>query len=298
MKSDDPPLNNSTFIPDSKYIYKIQPLYSKNLVFEVEKGKIKDGTNIQLGESKDEKYQYFKILSRSDNCCRFEPLHCRTSVIDVKYSKMKNQTNIHLYTQNSSNAQYFKIITAGESCYSFLSSIDQNFCIDCNNSGTKPGTNIQLYKRNYTNAQKFRLIPRRDISLSVEYAKKYALEKNKDFKNYNPNNVNFCSRCLVAGGVEENSLWNQNKESFSSYNGLKDYFINKGIKLIEYLNGVNIEQGDILFLKFSEQNIKVAFVVSIKDKQILICSNDPNMKEETIDKHFIWCILKTSSLFK
>ena len=113
------------------------------------------------------------------------------------------------------------------------------------------------------------------------------VKKNKDFKSYNPNNVNFCSRCLVAGGVEENSLWNQNKESFSSYNGLKDYFINKGIKLIEYFNDVNIEQGDILFLKFSEQNIKVAFVVSIKDKQILICSNDPNMKEETIDKHFI-----------
>ena len=298
MKNDEQPLNEPIFIPNSKYIYKIQPLYSKNLVFEVEKGKIKDGTNIQLGESKDEKYQYFKILPRDDNCCRFEPMHCRTSVIDVKHSKMKNHNNIQLYTQNSTNAQYFNIIKVGEDCYSFLSSIDQNFCIDCSNSGTKPKTNIQLYNRNYTDAQKFRLISRRDISLSVEYAKKYALEKNKDFKGYSPNDANFCSQCLVAGGVEESSSWNQNKESFRTYNGLKDYFCNKGIEWNEYFNDINIEQGDILFLKFSEQNIKVAFVVSIKDKQILICSNDPNMKEETIDKHFIWCILKTSSLFK
>ena len=50
------------FIPNPKYIYKFLPVYAQDLAIEVKDGKINDGANIQLGESKNVPHQFFKIL--------------------------------------------------------------------------------------------------------------------------------------------------------------------------------------------------------------------------------------------
>ena len=103
-------LEEQYFIPNPTYIYKIVPIYSKNLAIEIKDGNTKDGTNIQLGERKDVPYQYFKILKNEQNNYILEPAHCTGSAIDIKDGKMKSRTNIQLFQKNNTNSQNFQII--------------------------------------------------------------------------------------------------------------------------------------------------------------------------------------------
>ena len=55
---------------------------------------------------------------------------------------------------------------------------------------------------------------KRNHFAAIEYALRYATERNKEFKEYDPNSANFCSQCLLAGGVEHNRMVHHLKAGF------------------------------------------------------------------------------------
>ena len=191
---------DNTFVPKANLIYKISPQYAPNLCFEIKDGNTDNGENLQLGESKEVPYQYFKIIPVEKSKVCIEPVHCPDKVIDICQGKMKNKTNIQLFSRLNTGQQYFHIIKVGNDTYTILSCVDENFVVDINHYGKKKGTNIQLYQRNNTKAQILKIEGKRNIFYSIDYALLYSTKRNPDYKVYEPNCANFCSQCLIAGG--------------------------------------------------------------------------------------------------
>ena len=104
-------------------------------------------------------------------------------------------------------------------------------------SNSKPGTKIWLYRRNNTSAQQFKLIGKNYLSQSIKYAEKFALNRNPEYESKEDNSTNFCSQCLVAGGVDLDTIWKKGEEAFYDCEKFKKYFIEKKI-----LNGKKIQK--------------------------------------------------------
>ena len=292
-------LEEQYFIPNPTYIYKIVPIYSKNLAIEIKDGNTKDGTNIQLGERKDVPYQYFKILKNEQNNYILEPAHCTGSAIDIKDGKMKSRTNIQLFQKNNTNSQNFQIIKCKDDVYSIISSIDKNYALDVHAKGNKKGSNIQLFKKNNSEAQQFLLIGRKNIFAAIDYALKYSTERNPEYKSCEINCTNFCSQCLIAGGIEPDNIWNKETEAFIEPMKLKNYFYDKGIEWIEYPNSREFNPGDIAYMINKENRFDhPIFIINIEKDQIIFCGNSMDIKEGSLYYNSFGAILQTSSLFK
>ena len=287
------------FIPNPKFIYKFLPVYVEDLAIEVKDGKKTDGTNIQLGESKNVPHQFFRITPVEQSKYYLEPQHCNDKVIEIEKGKMKTRTNIRLNKKKNTNEQFFKIIKIGnENTYSIISCIDENFCLDVQGKGKKKGSNIQLYNRNHTVAQIFKLEEKRNLYCSIEYALKYSTERNKEYKVFNPNCANFCSQCLFAGGVETDQIWNKDTEAFSDPTKLWQYFFDKGIEWTEYPSYNDINPGDIAYMMNSENKFDhPIFVTNKNNSQIIFCGNSIDIKEGSLNYSLIGAVLKTNTLF-
>lgn len=291
---------DSPFIPSPNLIYKIIPEFAPDLAFEIKDGKKEDGTNVQLGNLREVPYQYFKIVQIDDSKkCYFEPLHCKDSVIDVCKAYMHIRTNIQLYHKNQTNAQQFYIVKVSKNTYNILSSKDKNFCLDIHARSNKSGANVQLFKRNYTIAQSFKIIGKRNHFAAIEYALKYATERNPDFQECDPNGANFCSQCLLAGGYEPDEKWNKDDETFTDATKLRLYFYEKGIEWTEYPNISDFHPGDIAYMYNKDNQFdRPVFVIRKDCSQIIFCANSMDIKEGSLNYNLIAAVLKTSSLFK
>lgn len=286
-----------TFINLNK-IYKIQTKLNPEFVLEIEKGGRKDKTKIVLGKSIDVAYQYFILHHKSDSNYMFESFHARNKLIDINQNKNNNGTQIQIYERNETDAQIFHIVDVGEGYYSFLSSSDNNFCLDVKHSGTNPGNVVWLYQRNFTDAQKFKLIGKNFLNYSLDYAIKYAKERNPDYEVHEPNSTNFCSQCLVAGGVDEDETWTKKSEAFVDPEKFKEYFIKKGIEWEENPKIDDIKAGDIVFTQDKSNRQFPFFVVRTSIDKIVYCSNSEDKKESFLKIELAKSILKTSSLFQ
>ena len=290
---------DSTFIPNPKYIYKIIPIYAQNLAFEIKNGKKEDGTNIELGELKEVPYQYFKLIQNNNSKFTIESIYCKDKVIEVKNNKMTISSNIQLSHKTNIDKQLFHIVKEGENSYSILSSLDEHFCLDIQSRGNKKGANVQLFKRNYSSAQLFKLIGKRNIYQSIEYALKYSIEKNPDYKICEPNSANFCSQCLFEGGVESDIIWNKDSDTFIDPTLLKQYFCDRGIDWIKSPSLRDINPGDIVYKKFYEDKFdEPAFVIRKNNEEIIYCGNSIDVKEGYLKYNLIKAVLKTSFLYK
>lgn len=292
---------DSAFVPDPKCIYKIIPVYAQNLAFEIKDGKTEDKTNVQLGELSEVPYQYFKILEVKDSKCIIKPVHCTDKVIDIDGNKMKIRANIYIFTKNlNSDKQLFRIVKAGDddNTYSILSSIDENYCLDVHARGKKKGANIQLFKRNNTVAQIFKIIKKKDIFASIDYALKYSTERNPEYKALELNCANFCSQCLLAGGIEEDNNWKKDSESFTDPTKLRQHFYDKGIEWSEFPGAKDINPGDIAYMQNAGKFDHPIFVVRKDNDQIIFCGNNMDIREGSLNYNLIGAVLKTSSFFK
>lgn len=290
---------DNTFVPNPNYIYKIIPEYVPNLCFEIKDGKTDNGANVQLGDSQDVPYQYFKIIPVEKTKCIIQPVHCNDKVIDVTKGKMKIRTNIQLFNKLNLDQQYFHIVEAGKDTYSILSCVDENFCLDIHARGKKKGSNVQLYTRNFSIAQIFKIVGKRNIYNSIEYALKYATERNPEFKKCDPNCANFCSQCLLVGGVEPDKIWDKDTETFTDVSKFKSYFYDKGIEWTEFPGYNDINPGDIAFMQSPENKFDhPIFVIRKSNSQVIFCGNSIDIKEGSLNFNLIGAVLKTSSLFK
>lgn len=298
---DEPSVFSLDCHPNPNKIYEIEPLCSPNKLITVEDAKSKEGTNIYIYEKTNSLNQKFKINLIDNENCNLEACHAKDKVFDVAYSKVKNHTNIHLWTKNNTNAQSFRIIKTGDDCYSFLSNLNVNYCIDISFSGTKNKTNVQLYERNNTNAQKFKLIGKNVLKSAVEYALKYADEKNEEYNYYEGHNgANFCSQCLYAGGEDPNDDWNKKTDAFKNDELLRTYFMQKGIPWSENVKIKEINVGDIVFTKSGNNSFsEPIFVIKKLKKGLIYCGNNPNVENKGILKcSVVPGVLHTRKLFE
>ena len=286
--------------PNPNKIYAIIPIFAQNKAIDINKGDSKEGTKVQIWERHNGLNQQFKLNVNNNFNCSIEPLHCKNRTLDVKYSQVKNGNDIHLWGKNGTKAQYFRVVKDGEDCYTFLSSLDYNYAIDVKGRNSENGTNLILYKRNHTDAQKFKLIGKNVLLSAIEYALKYSVENDTKYKTFNPNGANFCSRCLFAGGVNPDEIWNKNSDAFINDELLINYFQGIGIDFKENIKFEEAFPGDIIFIK-RENNVfsfPVFFIQKLK-KGFVYCSNNPNMSNKGIlNMEIVPGLLKTSSLFK
>ena len=98
------------FIPNPKFIYKFLPVYVEDLAIEVKDGKKTDGTNIQLGESKNVPHQFFKITPVEQSKYYLEPQHCNDKVVEIEKGKMKIRTNIRLNKKKIQMNNFLKLL--------------------------------------------------------------------------------------------------------------------------------------------------------------------------------------------
>jgi hypothetical protein len=279
-------------------IYKIETKLNPELVFEIEKGGRKDKTKIVLGKSMDVTYQFFKLHRKSDSNYMIESLHIKNKVIDIYQRNNKDGTQIEIYERNDTDAQIFHIVEVGEGYYSFLSSSDNNFCLDIKSGVSNPGNVIWLYHRNFSDAQKFKLVGKNFLNYSMDYALEYAQKRNPDYEVHEPNSTNFCSQCLVAGGVDEDEIWTKNSEAFVDPLKFKEYFVKKGVEWKENPTINEIMAGDIIFIQYKSNLHFPLFVVRTTIDKIVFCSNSEDKKESFLKVETAKGILKTSSLFK
>lgn len=279
-------------------IYKIESKLSPEIVIEIEKGLRKDSTKLIIGKHMDVTNQYFIFSRKTGSNYSIECLHAKNKVIDVDHSQVKNGAKVQIYEKNGTNAQTFHIVEVGDGYYTFLSALDNEFCLDVKRSKTNPGTEIWLYHRNYTDAQKFKLIGKNFLNFSIDYALKYAKERNPDYEVHEPNSTNFCSQCLVAGGVDEDETWTKNSEAFVEPEKFKEYFIKKGVEWEENPKIDDIKAGDIVFTQNKSNHTFPLFVLRTSIDKIVYCSNSEDKKESFLKIELAKSFLKTSSLFQ
>ena len=121
----------------------------------------------------------------------------------------------------------------------------------------------------------------------MDYALEYAQKRNPDYEVHEPNSTNFCSQCLVAGGVDEDEIWTKKSEAFVD-----------PIKFKENPTINEIMAGDIIFIQYKSNLHFPLFVVRTTIDKIVFCSNSEDKKESFIKVELAKGILKTSSLFK
>ena len=126
----------------------------------------------------------------------------------------------------------------------------------------------------------------------------YAKERNPDYEVHEPNSTNFCSQCLVAGGVDEDEIWTKKSEAFVEPEKFKEYFIKKGVEWEENPKIDEIKAGDIIFTQDKKNNQFPVFVVRTTIDKIGYCSNSEDKKESFLKIELAKSILKTSSLFQ
>ena len=87
-----------------------------------------------------------------------------------------------------------------------------------------------------------------DRSKAVAYARKYALNYNTDYKDFNSNGgdcTNYISQCLYAGGINQSSNWKPYSDNWIRVNGLYNYLTKNGLA-----QNINIKEeylsGDII----------------------------------------------------
>lgn len=280
----------------SKFL--LEPKCAPGQVLDVDGAKTDNETNIHIWELGQGIHQYFKFIDAGDNYAFIEACHCPGKVLDVKNSEVKNCTNIQLYEKNNTDAQKFKKVDAGDGYYIFKSKLNENFCIDVDNSGKNNGTNIWLYECNGSDAQKFKLI--NNLDAAIIYAKKYAFARNPKYKNYEGRNcANFCSQCLVAGGVPTDDEWHNEKYAFINTLYLKDYFCKKGIQFIEKPNINDVNKGDIAYSKGGSGNFgHVMFVIDKIENNVVYCGNTNDRCGYSININSLTGVLKTDVFFK
>jgi hypothetical protein len=83
--------------------YKIKPLGSQNLVYDVSGFGTGDHTDIQIHEDKNSDNQIFKFRSTSWGTYTIHPKHCSNMVLDVEGGGDEHGTPVVLYTQHISN---------------------------------------------------------------------------------------------------------------------------------------------------------------------------------------------------
>ena len=296
----EPSVFASDVYPNPNKIYTIIPIFAQNKAIDIAGKDSKEGTKVHIWERHNGLNQQFKLNVNNDFNCTIEPLHCKNRTLDVKYSQVKNGNDIHLWGKNNTKAQYFRLVKAGEDCYTFLSSLDYNYAIDVKGKKSENGTNLILYKRNHTDAQKFKLIGKNVLLSAIEYALKYSVENDMKFKTFNPNGTNFCSRCLLAGGVNPDPIWNKNSDAFINDELLINYFQGIGIGFKENIKFDEANPGDIIFTKRenNEFSFPVFFIQKLK-KGFVYCGNNPNMANKGIlNMQIVLGLLQTSSLFK
>ena len=275
----------------------IEPKCSPGMVLDVSGANNGNGTNIQLWKLGEGIHQYFKFVETGDYYF-IEPCHCNEKVIDVRFSEVKNGTNIHLWEKNDTDAQKFKKIDVGGGYFTFKSKLNENYCIDTQHSGKDNGTNIWLYENNGTDAQKYKLI--NSLEGAINYALKYSTHRNSKYKFYNNNNcANFCSQCLIAGGVKDDNIWKSESFAFINTIKLKDYFSkNRNVEFKENPGINDINNGDIIYCgnntgKFGH----VMFVVGKKGNNIVqFCGNTNDRCRADISIMKITGVLKTCKL--
>ena len=286
--------------PNINKIYSIVPIYAVHKAFDLYHWGTKNGTNLLIWGRSGNPNQEFKFNLDKDLYISIEPLHCKGKVLDLEGSNIKSHTNIHLWEKNGSKSQLFKLVKSGENCYSFIASSDNNLAIDVFMMKSDDGSNVILHARNDSNAQKFYLVGRNVLESCLAYALKYSEEENPEYQTCNPNSANFCSQCLLAGGEDENEIWNKNSYSFVNEIMFREYFISKNVKWEENVGLNEVESGDIVYNKNEEDGFCTPIIVIQKLKKgIIYCGNVSTGKNKGL--FYIKTIpglLKTSSLFK
>ncbi len=301
----------------SKFL--IEPKCAPGMVLDVCGAKTEPGTNIHLWKLGEGIHQFFKFVDAGEGYFYIEACHCRDKVIDVTNGEAKNCVNIQLYGKDNKNSQKFKKVDVGDGYYMFISKLNESFCVDVSNGRSDNETNIWLYTKNDTNAQKFRLI--NSLDAAIIYAKKYSNERNIKYKFYEGHNcANFCSQCLVAGGVPMTNEWKNEEPAFINIQKLIDYFCSKGVQLIKKKNWYNIDymkimsnfftnteeknlnindisRGDIIFSGNIFTNLAHAMFVIGKDgNNVKICANTNDRCDYPINFNKVTAVLKTNIL--
>ena len=304
----------------SKFL--IEPKCAPGQVLDVDGARTESGTNIHLWKLGEGIHQFFRFVDAGEGFSYIEACHCSDKVIDVSNGKAGNCVNIQLYGKNGTNAQKFRIVDVGDGYYMFKSKINENFCIDVSNGRSDNGTNIWLYTKNDTDSQKFKLI--NSLDASIKYAKIYCRKRNNKYNFYDGHNcANFCSQCLVAGGVPMTNEWKNGEPAFINTYKLKEYFCNRGVKFIEnklqdthpmimlqrmeffinkddetnYLTIFDISRGDIVYNgNFFSGLAHAMFVTGFDGNDVIICGNSNDREDLKIKLHTITAVLKTSCL--
>ena len=136
-------------------------------VLGIREGVVKNKTNIEQNEYKNEKSQKWIAVRKNNGNIIFLSAINTDYCVDLQSGIAINEGNIQLYTNNGSDAQQWILeeydeisamaeankntITDGE--YIIHSVVNDDYVIDVYWGQLNDGTNVQLYKRNGTNAQ-------------------------------------------------------------------------------------------------------------------------------------------------
>jgi 5-hydroxyisourate hydrolase-like protein (transthyretin family) len=284
--------------PNLNATYEIAPSYVPQRTLDCLHCGTKDGTILIIWDRNGGKNQEFKFHLDKDLNVSIEPMHAPGKVLDVKGGKPKNTANIQLSTKNDSKSQKFKMVRTSDNCYIFFSCYDLNYAIDVLHSGTKNETKVVVFTKNYTKAQKFVLFQKKHLPLTLAYALKYAEEENPNFKTCDPNCANFCSQCLLAGGQNEDDVWNRNSYAFINETMFREYFIQKNVKWKENVPINEVESGDIIYSKNDDGGFCTPLiVVKTLKRGIIYCGNTQGKNKGMLNVSVIPGVLKTNCLF-
>lgn len=128
-------------------------------VLDIDGGKTKNGTKVQLYKSNGTKAQKFTFIEYEDATLNGQ-YYIRSGtnpnfVVDVSGGVFANKRNVQLYKSNKTAAQKFTInYIASCGCYEIISS-NNKYSLDVSGGKSANGTNIWLYKSNHTAAQRW-----------------------------------------------------------------------------------------------------------------------------------------------
>ncbi|MDE5772356.1 MAG: RICIN domain-containing protein [Ruminococcus sp.] len=239
----------------SQKTYYISPQCAVNNVLDVEGAGVNNSTNIISYSRGSGNNQKFTAIVDSNGYYTFYDINSGR-VIDVSGGIAADARNVQIYDANGSAAQKWRLIDAGGGYYQLQSKINSSFYLDVNGASSANGANVQLYRGNGSSAQKFKFIEvnpsksSRSLSAAISYADKYAQKRNPSYASYSGANcANFCSQCLVAGGVPTSDTWKNKSSAFVGTIALKNYFTTTyGVPFILYPSMNDIQAGDIIYM--------------------------------------------------
>lgn len=136
-----------------------------------------------------------------------------------------------------------------------------------------------------------------DAEEALKYARKYAIDYNPDFHDYNPQGgdcANFVSQCLSAGGLKQTDEWNYtNGKGTSAWISCRSMYalFSKKYEVIEYPTYEDFDKGDIV-MKRSLTHVVICSGKDENGKPLICAHNDKHCDDPLYGDISNWLIIK------